>query len=334
MHIFLTVAGILLIGVAPAMADFHLEPGSQGDDMPLISDEQERKVDETHEKASKLLVSAADWLDSFYDDDRYTSEQNTTRARLRLSYGYSRLDGFEYSPKVSVRLKLPKLSKKASLIVGASNDDEFDITDNPISDNPRNDDNEKNDLSAALRYFLKAGKAYHLSTTVGVSWNYAYAGLRYRYEYGFGPWTARATDNFRYYTDDGFENRFSVDLERYLSRRWFFRASGSVDWYEGGDGLPHALNFRLYHVLSRHRALLYEVGNYFDTEPRYGMTDLQLRVRYRQRLYRDWLVAEVAPQVRFPADEDREPDPGIVVRLEADFGYMADQDVFKAVFGF
>jgi hypothetical protein len=170
MHIILTAVGFLLICVSPSMAEFDPDPGTQDDDIPLISDEQERKVDETHQKASELLVSAADWLDSFYDDDRQILEENATRANLRLSFGYSRFDGFDFSPRVSLRLKLPRLSKKAFLVVGASNDDDFDTSDNPISDNPRNEDNEKSDFSAALRYFLKVGKDYHLSTTAGVSW--------------------------------------------------------------------------------------------------------------------------------------------------------------------
>ncbi len=333
MHIVLIALGTLLVCVSSSMADFDPDPGPQDDDIPLITDEQERKVDETHQKASELLVSAAHWLDSFYDDDRYVAEENTTRARLRLSLGYSRFDGFDLSPMANIRLKLPRLSRKALLIIGAENDDEFDLRDNPISKNQSNDENEKSDVSAALRYALKVGKYYHMSTTVGVSWGYAYVGLRYRYEYDFGTWVGRVTDNFRYYTDDGLQNKWSVDLERHVSRRWFFRTSGGVNWYKAQDGLPHTLSFRLYHILNRHQVLQYEISNYFDTEPVYRRTDLQFRVHYRQRFYRDWLVLAVVPQIGFPYEHNREPNPGIEVRLEADLGYMAEQDVFKAVFG-
>ena len=323
-----TAVGFLVICVKPARAEFDPDPGLQDNDIPLVNDAQERIVDDTHQKASHLLVSAADWLDSFFDDDRYLLEENTTRANLRFSLGYSRFDGFEFSPKVRLRLKLPKLSKKAFLIISASNDDDFDT-----SDNPSDEDNEKNDLSAALRYFLKVGDNYHLSTTFGVSWGYMYAGLRYRYEYDFGPWQGRFVNNFKYYTDDGFENKLSLDFERYFSRHWFFRTSGSINWYENEDGLPHSLSFHFFQVLNQHQVLQYEFSNYFDTAPSHKMTDLQLRVRYRQRFYRDWLVLEVSPQISFPYDHDRRPNPGIVLRLEADFGYLAEQDVFRTVFG-
>jgi hypothetical protein len=76
---------ILLIGASPSSAELDPDPGPQEDDIPLVSDEHERKIDDTHQQASQLLVSAADWLDSFFDDDRYILEENTTRLQLRLS---------------------------------------------------------------------------------------------------------------------------------------------------------------------------------------------------------------------------------------------------------
>ena len=160
-----------------------------------------------------------------------------------------------------------------------------------------------------------------------------YAGLRYRYVYDFGPWQGRFTDNLKYYTDDGFENQAGIDMERHFSRRWFFRTSVSIDWYEQGDGLPHALHLRFYHILNQHQALKYEVGNYLDTRPQYQLTEVQFKVCYRQRFFRDWLIVEVAPQIGFPYDKNQDPNPGIVLRLEADFGFINDIDVFKAVFG-
>ncbi len=113
-------------------------------------------------------------------------------------------------------------------------------------------------------------------------------------------------------------------MERHFSKQWLFRTSANVAWYEEEDGLPHSLIFKLYHVLSKERMLLYEVGNYFNTEPSHRMTDVQLRLRYRQRFYRDWLILEIAPQISFPEAYDRKANPGIVLRVEADFGYMAE----------
>ncbi|XPS83797.1 uncharacterized protein Dvar_18150 [Desulfosarcina variabilis str. Montpellier] len=58
--------GLFLTFASLSMADFDPDPGTQGDDIPLVSDEYERKVDATHQKTSEWLLSAAHWLDSFF----------------------------------------------------------------------------------------------------------------------------------------------------------------------------------------------------------------------------------------------------------------------------
>ena len=122
---------ICFLTIQPACAELEPPPGTQGDDMPLIDDEREQTLDETHRKASEMVVSAAGWLDSFFDDERYLLEENKTRAKRRLSFCYTRFDGFDFSPRVDIRLKLPQLSQKAFLIISSSDDDDFDSDGNP-----------------------------------------------------------------------------------------------------------------------------------------------------------------------------------------------------------
>ncbi len=300
----------------------------QGDDMPLLSNEQQETLDAGQKIASAIVTDAATWFDNFFGDERFMAEENKTRARLKASFGYSELDDFEVNLRIDWRIHLPKLSKRANLIISAGEDDEF-TSDNPISDP---NDKERTDFSAALEYFVRTGKKFNFSTTIGASYNYVYAGVRFRHFHDFGSWQGRLVDRLRYYTDDGWENRLSYDLERRISERWLFRTTGNVNWYEDDDGIFYSLKFRLFQFLNQERALTYEWENYFETEPDHIMTDLHLRIKYRQRFYRDWLILEIAPQVTFPEDNDRDPNPGIVIQFEADFGYQKDLNVFKRIF--
>lgn len=174
----------------------------------------------------------------------------------------------------------------------------------------------------------------NISTTAGVSFNYAYAGLRYRGVYDYGTWQGRFVSRMRYYTDDGWESRNQYDIERHIFDKLLFRTTAEANWQEKENGIPHVLIFSLYQVLNADRALHYDIGNYFNTRPNYQMTDIVFRVRYRQRFYRDWLVAEVAPQVSFPKEYDREFNPGIIFKLEAEFGYKSYKDQMKQIFSF
>ena len=190
--------------------------------------------------------------------------------------------------------------------------------------------------SAGIQYFLALGERYNLSTDFGLSVGYAFAGLRYRYEHPlFGNlWVGRFTDRMRYYTDDGWENKVSYDIERNLGERYFLRTTLTGIVAERFDGLPFSGVARLYQVIDIERAILYDAGAYFDTDPEFEVTDVQLTLRYRQRFFRDWLVIEVAPQLTFPASDDHGANPGLVVKLEADFGYLEDRKAYDSVFSF
>jgi len=299
-----------------------------------LTEEDPAFIDTTQQQASSMVLDAATWLDNFFNDDRAISEVNRTRLRIGLSLGYSRNDSFEMKPYISGRIDLPHLSNKLNLLISASNDEDFVTDQNPISATPRHEGSKNRDISTALQYFIKEGKKYNISTLFGASSHYLYTGIRYRSLEEFGSWQGRFIDRLQYFTDDGLENVISYDLEHYFSDRWLFRTTVSADWYQRRDGLPHSLIFGLYQIISQEKAVLYEMGNYFTTENSYKMTDLQLRLRYRQRFLRDWLILELAPQVTFPEDHDRSANPGMIVKLEADIGNLTGRKTFSEIFSF
>jgi hypothetical protein len=314
----------LLLAIKTALAQ-EINP-TEGDDRPLL--------DSTQEKTSAMILDAANWMDEFFDDDRLTSEENRTRIRLGFSVGYSKNDSLEFKPSISGRIDLPHLSKRLNLLISASSQDEFYTEQNPLSRSPRHQEPDNREITAALQYFLQEGKKYNISTTFGASFAYLYTGIRYRQSQDFGSWQGRFVDRLQYFTDDGLENTISYDLEHYFSDIWLFRTAVTCDWFKNRDGFPHSLLFRVYQIINKENALLYEVGNYFDTDPSYKMTDLQLRLRYRQRFLRDWLILEMAPQITFPEDHDRQANPGFIVKFEADFGNLSGRDIFLGIFSF
>jgi len=321
----------------PILSDEQAETlpteSTQSDDIPLLDDETEEALDEWQDKGSALVVSAARWIDSFFDDPRYVSEENRTRAKLKLTFGYSKYDDFEFSPGVDLRLNLPILENRMNLFLTANDDDDFDVDSNPIADSENNKDD---DLTAGIKYFLAFGESYNVSTDVGISTSYVYGGLRYRNLHPFfsNYWEGRFTNRLRYYSDNGWENKTSYDIERHLGDRYFVRNTFTGVLSEETEGFPFSAVSRFYQIFSIERALLYDAGVYFETKPEFEVTDVQLKLRYRQRFYRDWLVLEVAPQLTFPSDYDHEMNPGLIVKFEADFGYLKDYQAYQSIFKF
>lgn len=304
----------------------------QGADIPILDEEMEDVLDEVQRDTSELLFQAADWIDSFFENKRTVAEKNMSRATVSLSVGYSENDDFEVKPRADIRLRLPKLAQRTQLIITSSEDSDFNIEDDPVSNRPRNEDTEENDWTAALRFFLRESERMNISFDTGASWNYLYGSLRYRSVQDFDSWLGRFTNRLRWYTDDGWENKTTYDIERPLADDLFFRATSSASLFEGTAGVPHSQHFRLFQVWSSLQAVSYETGVYLDTRPSYKVTDIQCIVKYRQRFYRDWLVLEISPRITFPDEHDRDPNPGIIIKFEAAIGYKADEEGYRKVF--
>ena len=309
---------------------------TQGENIPYLSPGQEAQLDQLQEKGSALVLSAAEWIDSFFDDPRYLAEENRTRAKVKIGLGYSKFYDLETFGAIDLRLNLPRLEQRANVFLRLNDDSDFDADSSPIPNTEGGLKNDREQLTAGVQYFLAMGDKYNLSTEVGASLNYLFAGLRYRHLHSLSDdgWSGRFTNRLRYYTDDGWENKASYDIEKFFGERFLSRSILTAVLSESRDGMPFSAVTRLYQVFDIDSAISYDVGAYFDTEPELELTDFQIKLRYRQRFFRDWLVFEVAPLVTFPKEYDHELNPGILTRFEIDFGYLQDQEAYESIFKF
>jgi hypothetical protein len=148
-------------------------------------------------------------------------------------------------------------------------------------------------------------------------------GPRYRVLFPLDKWNLRFSEDMIWTSNKGWDSQSILDLERALPRRLFFRASSSVIWKEHVKGCLYAVSFGVGQPLSRRSALNYEWVNVFQTRPVHVLTEVNVRVRYRQRLWRDWFFFEIAPQYRFPRDRHFEATPGVMFRFDMIFGNYA-----------
>jgi hypothetical protein len=309
---------------------------TQGDDIPYLSSDKEAQLDKLQKKGSAIVLSAAEWIDSFFDDPRYLAEENRTRARLKIGVGYSELYELETYGAIDLRVNLPRLEERANVFLRLNDDSDFDADSSPIGNTEGGDKNDSEKLTAGVQYFLAMGEQYNLSTEVGASLEYLFAGLRYRHLHSLSDdgWSGRFTNRLRYYTDDGWENKSSYDIEKFFGERFLSRTIFTAVLSEAEEGIPFSAVTRLYQVFNIDSAIAYDIGGYFNTEPEMELTDFQIKLRYRQRFFRDWLVLEVAPLITFPAEYDHQFNPGILTRFEIDLGYLQDQEAYESIFKF
>lgn len=180
---------------------------SQSDDIPLLDKDTEEYVDEIQQEYSEALRKAAYWIDSFFDDKRYKSEENKRRATLKLGFAYSDKDDFEIIPRVDLRLDLPRLKGKIQLIFTGGSDEDFGETDNPILGNDLNQE----EYAVGIRQFIIQKDGVNFSAQAGLKKDAVFAGLRLRASKNLGSWNTRLTNRLRYFSDDKFESVTALD---------------------------------------------------------------------------------------------------------------------------
>ncbi|GBC63664.1 hypothetical protein DENIS_4662 [Desulfonema ishimotonii] len=305
----ITVSDLTVMARSAAAADPDLSPPASepfqdaeiSEDAPL--ERYGQAADTFQETVSEKLVTSADWLDSFFRDERTEIEENKTNLRIKLSSFFEEGEGIDFKARARLRLVLPRFEDKLHIVFsGESDEDGTDKIDG--FNNLGSDDDSEKDINLSLRYFFRSVKKKNISLRVGLRVNefppVIYAGPRFSVSRQFDLWLIRFTQNIRYFSDDGWETRSQVDFERPLSDPLFFRTSIRGSWFESDHGYFYEVKNALYQVLDEDRALEYQFDQYLETRPSHQPDQILLRVKYRQRLWRKWLFFEVTVSPRRP----------------------------------
>ncbi len=323
-----------------------VEPPFRQEDAVRLGPEGPTFLDILQAGISKNILQTSQWLDSFFYDPRYVAEANTTRAVVRYEGFIEEHAPLAFKTKVSFVLVLPQLKHRAHIIL--SGDPNEDNTGRPGQDLltlPAQQENTGRNTSAAVAYELKSGERRNINAKVGIRYRHgqlvAFIRPHYRRLYQMDGWTLRLTQEVPYWTDTKWSSSTTVDLERPLGEKFFFRTSVNGSWYEMQPGFSYGLVFSLSQPLSTTSALSYDLGAAFQTGARNTQQTVQLSngkelksdpgahdvlqtvvvdTRYRRRFWRDWMYFDITPQVRFPRNRRFNPVPGILFGLEMQFG--------------
>jgi len=315
----------------PEGRDEALEPEGPPDEGLATTEETkpeppEGVVDTVHGFLSHEVLATAEWLDSFFDDPRFSAEENRTTLKLAAQYTIERDSDSVFHAPSSIRLRLPKLEEKARLVVSGAKEQDLEgrvpESGTAASKLPGA---QEGGSSIGLDYFFRATKAVNIAVRVGAKYRdkdlEMFVEPRYRKLWQFNPFAFRLTQDFKWWTEFGWESTTTLDLERPLSKDLFFRTTLQGAWTEvDRDTYHYSLGFNLRQILSPRRVIQYELLNGFQTRTVNDLDEVRLTLRYRQRVWRDWFFYEVAPYASYRADRDFDFTPGIMFRVEMFFG--------------
>lgn len=281
------------------------------------------KIDEYHDLLAENVNKAAVWFDSFFEEENYDAEDNTTSFRLEFSSFSESGAGTDFKARVGLRLRLPRLEDRLLLFVSGATED-FTTTGSDLEAvEDEFSDSDEDNLAIGLRYFFQQADKSNASLSAGLRFRSGspvlYLRPRYRYLKRFSTFNLRFVQRFTWYTDSDLESRTQLEYDRIFQDDWFFRTRTQLDWYQDEDGVFPQLNFDLSRPLSERRVIAAAWNNYFETQPD-GVLDASIfKIRYRQQTWRKWFWFEVAPQVAFRRDDDYDATPGIELKVEARF---------------
>ena len=305
----LIVAVSLPRWIAAAELDF---PGSD-----VYSPGDYNNADRVQKNISENINSAAQWIDSFFDDERFIAEDATTKIRLRQSVFLEHDESPEHKTKLSLSIDIPKTKKRLRVFVAS--EDDTNKTPDTLFNRVENSDEAS---AAGIQYFAKASKKRNLSLTTGIKLDSTefFIGPRFRRTFKFDTWNLRFTQRLRWFSSKGWEATTRFDYERLLSEKMFFRHTVDGRWREEDAGYRYEIRPSLIQQLHSKKAIEYQWNNLFKTSPNHRLDSSVLRVRYRRNLKRKWLFYEINPQIAMRNDEDFEPKAGITFQIEVVFG--------------
>lgn len=321
-----------LSGLSPAAAQDQSPESDLRDPDKTTSEELEAEefeegtaIDSVHDALAEGVTGAATWFDSFFSDPQYEAELNKTQLKVIFDNFFEEGDGHSFNTRVRLRLAFPGISDRLVFTAAASPDEDDsidDLEDEDISQDIAGTDEEF--AQFGLDYFFANDDRASISGQSGVRFSggaAGYFGGRYRRLFELtDTWNFRFIERLRWYTNTGAESITRFQFERLLAEDFLLRLEARGSWFEDEPGYYYNPNVRLFQAIDGPGALEYQWNNLFETKPRHRLDEVQLRVRYRQPVWRDWLIFEIAPQLAFPEDRDYEATPGIMLRVETRFG--------------
>ena len=317
-HVALSILLCLVPTTVIAADEKNLETPETGPADEIAAPSEEEALLEWHKRQVETQVQrAANWVDTFFQDPNSEAEVATSQFRIRPELHYRNEQGAKARVKVSLKMRLPNIDRRISLVVGSDTEDSNfgDPADEP-GDNS----------IIGLQFFGKKHKNWHSSLSAGFKFNdFAFfIGPRVRYDKPFGEASSyRLTQTIRWQTNNYWQINSRLDLNHAFNDRFFFRQTFDGRWRgerSEEEGYRTRVSSFLTQRLKKAAGLQYEFSTIFHTRPDTHVDRYTLSLRFRKRTRREWLYYEIVPEVSFEDEFDYQANPGIRLRIELFYG--------------
>jgi hypothetical protein len=268
---------------------------------------------------SARVTQFANWLDSFFGDERLYDESQNSHIKLNLLQISEDEREPRYDAQLKGKLTLPNTQRKLKLLIESDAEETADEAEAATLTEAV----ESQEQSIGLRYIQRDTPQWRIQTDAGVRFRSgfdSFVRLRIRRQFFADLWTFRFAETVFWYDSRGIGETTRLDSDRHIATHYLFRSTTFATWLKDNEYFDLGQDFYLFHDISKRRAVVYQAGVAGISEPDVHATRYLLSIRLRQQLHRDWLYFEINPRVTYPEEEDYDAVKAIIFKLEVVFG--------------
>ncbi len=255
--------------------------------------------------------------DIVIDDEIINDESSGSNGRLFLTTRRVQGEGVDYQVGINLKLVLPKSRDRFKLLV------ETDENEDGEKESDLVNTTENVTYSTAIRIELREGKRWKSSLDNGVRWSgkpVYFSRIRARRTDYFDEWRLRVLQSVSWRTDVEWGAKFNAGLLRPIDLHRHFRTGFTADYLLSDDFAELQTSAAIFEQLDERAALLYQLAVFGDTEHIAKVSNYVLTFSYRRKIYKNFVFAEVVPEMAWPREDDYEATPAINFRFEMIIG--------------
>jgi hypothetical protein len=283
---------------------------------------QTKKVEKVTELPDDTLEEKTNYVDSFFQTDKYLDETDNTYIRLRTEGYFQTKESADYGVRLSAQLPFKRSRKNLKIFIN-------DVTDENAKNLLQDTDESP---SLGLNYYRPENFGINSKYSLGFSGIDPFARARFNKLFTPGDWLIDIVQAFQYSTDDKFEEETNLFFDREIQDMGLFRTYLHRSTHQEIEGMDYAMSLQYYCCSKKNTGLRFSQTFIGNTEYPYvfnegveppvtktygGINNYLTSVTWRRNVWRKWFYFELTPAVSFQKQYDW--DPNYTVRLSFDF---------------
>jgi len=282
-------------------------------------------IDNIHGKLSTGVVRLSNRIDRFFGSKRAEDQANGSQIKLTYITSISKEGDIDHEGLIKFRLKLPHLENLLKLSFSKEPTKESKKEEVVPKEAAAEGENKQapKTQSKITKAILSEPSKWSLNFNTGVKVEIPpqfFANLRLRRSVYFGKWEFRFSQEFFWFSRDGFGETTTIDLDRPISSSVLFRLRNSATWMDETDEFQTEHGPSVFWQISKRRAVSFNARATGKSRPSLYIEKYSTNISYRQLLHNRWFYLETGPTMEFPKSNNWKGVFSYFIKFEALIG--------------